>query len=188
MRRWSKSTRTERATTRLLADRIHRPLPAAPGENLDARLLVRDWERRGRSDTALTLALRTRYRLGDARVTEHVWFQDGFELGRIYQLVYETHRAPVAGLGLSRRTRTLAAFLRTPSATNPSKNGFRALILYGISQTGRMQRHFLSLGLNLCEDGSPPERPVNGSEVTTSANGKTWPHKGVVWLDGCAKR
>ena len=33
-------------------------------------------------------------------------------------------------------------------------NGFRALILYGISQTGRMQRHFLSLGLNHCEDGS----------------------------------
>jgi hypothetical protein len=29
----------------------------------------------------------------------------------------------------------------------------QALILYGVSQTGRMQRHFLSLGLNRCEDG-----------------------------------
>ena len=59
----------------------------------------------------------------------------------------------MAGLGLL-AARDVAAFLRTPSATNPSGNGFRALILYGISQTGRMQRHFLSLGLNRCEDGS----------------------------------
>src|SRR5262249_55385998 len=34
----------ERETTRLLADRVHRPLPAAPGPQLDARLLVREWE------------------------------------------------------------------------------------------------------------------------------------------------
>ena len=56
----------ERATTQLLADRIHRPLPAAPGEQLDARLLVRDWE--DGEDTLiprLRLALRTRDRLGD---------------------------------------------------------------------------------------------------------------------------
>ena len=59
----------------------------------------------------------------------------------------------MAGLGLL-AARDVAAFLRTPSATNPSGNGFRTLILYGISQTGRMQRHFLSLGLNRCEDGS----------------------------------
>jgi hypothetical protein len=48
----------------------------------------------------------------------------------------------------------VAAFLRTRSATNPTDKGFQALILYGISQTGRMQRHFLSPGLNRCEDGS----------------------------------
>ena len=58
-----------------------------------------------------------------------------------------------ARLGLL-AARDVAAFLRRPSATNPSGNGFRVLIFYGISQTGRMQRHFLSLGLNRCEDGS----------------------------------
>ena len=31
---------------------------------------------------------------------DHVWLEDGFESGRIYQLVYKTDRAPVAGLGL----------------------------------------------------------------------------------------
>src|SRR5262245_1406983 len=143
----------ERATTRLLADRIHRPLPAAPGEQAGARLLVRDWE-----DGEDTLIPRSHWRF--ARETpagavepsaEHVWLEGGFEPGRIYQLVYETDRAPVAGLGLL-AGRAAAASLRTPSATNPCA-GFRSLILYGISQTGRMQRHFLSLGLNRCEDG-----------------------------------
>jgi hypothetical protein len=84
---------------------------------------------------------------------EHVWLEGGFEPGRIYQLVYETDRAPVVGLGLL-AARDVAAYLRMPSSTNPSRNGLRTLILYGISQTGRMQRHFLSLGLNRCEDGS----------------------------------
>jgi hypothetical protein len=153
----------ERGTTRLLADRIHRPLPATLGEQPDARLLARDWE-----DGDDTLIPRSRWRF--ARETaagavepsaEHVWLENGFEPGRIYQLVYQTDRAPVAGLGLV-AARDVAAFLRMPSTTNPSDAGFRALILYGISQTGRMQRHFLSLGLNRCEDGS---RAYNGFHV-----------------------
>ena len=114
----------ERGTTRLLADRIHRPLPAAPGEQPDARLLVRDWE-----DGEDTLIPRSRWRFARETASgvvepsaEHVWLEDGFEPGRIYQLVYETDRAPAAGLGLL-AARDVAAFLRTPSATNPSGNG-----------------------------------------------------------------
>lgn len=117
----------ERQTTRLLADRIHRPLPATAGEQPGARLLVRDWE-----DGEDTVIPRSRWRF--ARETaagavepsvEHVWLEGGFEPGRIYQLVYETDRAPVAGLGLL-AARDVAAFLRTASATNPSGSGFRA--------------------------------------------------------------
>src|SRR5262245_1859638 len=143
----------ERQTTRLLADRVHRPLPAAPGAELNARLLVRDWE-----DGEDTLIPRPQWRF--ARETapgvvepssEHVWLEGGFEPGRLYQLVYDTDRAPVAGLGFV-AAREVAAFLRTPQ--NPSGRRFPTLILYGVSQTGRMQRHFLSLGLNRCEDGS----------------------------------
>jgi alpha/beta hydrolase family protein len=145
----------EHGTTRLLADRVHRPLPAAAGGQFEARLLVRDWE-----DGEDSLIPRSRWRFARETPTgavepsaEHVWLEGGFEPGRIYQLVYETDRAPVAGLGLV-AARDVAAFLRTSSSTNPCSNAFRALILYGISQTGRMQRHFLSLGLNRCEDGS----------------------------------
>jgi alpha/beta hydrolase family protein len=145
----------EPGTTRLLADRIHRPLPAAPGAQLNARLLVRDWE-----DAEDTLIPRARWRFGRetpagavVSSSEHVWLEGGFEPGRIYQVVYDTDRAPVAGLGLL-AARDVAAFLRRSSSAIPNGHGFRTLILYGISQTGRMQRHFLSLGLNRCEDGS----------------------------------
>lgn len=143
----------ERGTTRLLADRIHRPLPAAQGPQEQARLLVREFE-----DGEDEVVPRARWRF--ARETpagavepsqEHVWLEGGFEPGRIYQLVYTTDRAPIAGLGLL-ATRDVAPFLRAPSAANPTP-GFRSLILWGISQTGRMQRHYLSLGLNRCPDG-----------------------------------
>lgn len=142
----------EPGTTRLLADRVHRPLPAAPGPQSSARLLVRDWE-----DGEDFVIDRSRWRF--ARETssgvepslEHVWLEGGFEPGRIYQVVYDTDRAPVAGLGLI-AARDVTQFLRDGA------NGYAAaaqkLMLYGISQTGRMQRHMLSLALNRCEDGS----------------------------------
>ncbi len=145
----------EHGTTRLLADRIHRPLPSSPGEQREARLLVRDWE-----DGEDTLIPRSRWRFAKETMSggietsaEHVWLEGGFEPGRIYQLVYQTDRAPVAGLGLI-AARDVAAFLRQPPSWAGLGNGSRNLILYGISQTGRMQRHFLSLGLNVCEDGT----------------------------------
>ena len=144
----------ERGTTRLLADRVHRPLPASAGPQAAARLLVRDWE-----DGADAVVPRARWRFARETATgavepsaDHVWLEGGFDPGRIYQLVYETDRAPIAGLGLI-AARDVAAFVRTPAPANPTPGGFRALILYGISQTGRMQRHLLSLGLNRCEDG-----------------------------------
>lgn len=142
----------EPGTTRLLADRVHRPLPAAPGPQSSARLLVRDWE-----DGEDTVIARSRWRF--ARETpsgvepslEHVWLEGGFEPGRIYQLVYDTDRAPIAGLGLI-AARNVAQFLR--DRANGYAAAARKLMLYGISQTGRMQRHMLSLALNRCEDGS----------------------------------
>jgi hypothetical protein len=116
---------------------------------------VRDWE-----DGEDTQVPRSRWRFAREAPggavepsAEHVWLEGGFEPGRIYQLVYEADRAPVVGLGLL-AARDAAAFLRSPSPTNPTAGGLHTLILYGISQTGRMQRHFLSLGLNRCEDGS----------------------------------
>lgn len=143
-----------RAKTWLLADRVHRPLPAAAGPQPDAVLYVRRYE-----DGDDTIIPRARWRF--ARETsdgalepsnEHVYLDTGFEPGLIYQLVYATDRAPIAGLGLL-ALRDVAPFLRRPSPDNPTPGNFTSLIAWGVSQTGRALRHFLSLGLNATEDG-----------------------------------
>ncbi|MCB1745351.1 MAG: hypothetical protein KDK91_33595 [Gammaproteobacteria bacterium] len=139
--------------TRLLADRVHRPLPTADVDDPAAVLYVRDYE-----DGEDEIVPRDRWCFaretdaGLAPSSEHVHLLDGFEPGRIYQLVYHTDRAPVAGTGLL-ALRDVAAFLRHPSAHNPTPGDFVAAYAYGVSQTGRMQRHFISLGLNLTESG-----------------------------------
>ena len=139
--------------TRLLANRIHTPYPAAGLEQPAARLLVRDWE--DGPDTELP---RSAWRF--ARETEdgvepslsHIHLESGFEPGRIYQLVYEAEGAPVVGTGLL-AIREIASFLRAPSDLNPTE-GFDRVYAYGISQTGRMLRHLIHLGLNLDEAGA----------------------------------
>jgi len=146
---------SERVNSWLLADRIHQPLPAAAGEQLDAVLYVRDFE-----DGEDTVVDRNRWQFArrtDAEVleasAEYVHLEGGFDPGRIYQLVYTTDRAPIAGLGLL-ALRDVAPFLRNARDDNPGAGNFSALIAWGVSQTGRMLRHFMSLGLNVCEDGS----------------------------------
>ena len=140
---------------RLLADRIHRPLPASAGAQADARLLVKDFE-----DGVDQLVPRQDWQF--ARLTdegqpepsvEHIYYRDGFEAGKIYQLIYESAIAPVAGCGLL-ALRDVATWLRADSSDNPLNAPASYLYAWGISQTGRMQRHFLSLGLNVGEDGA----------------------------------
>ncbi|MFT5172367.1 MAG: hypothetical protein ACI8W7_000531 [Gammaproteobacteria bacterium] len=145
----------ERVDSWLLADRTHRPMPALAGAQPDAVLYVRDFE-----DGDDSVVARERWRFAkstDAGVleasAEHVHLEGGFDPGRIYQLVYETDHAPVAGLGLL-ALRDVAPFLRNTSTHNPSAGKFSAIIAWGVSQTGRMLREFMHLGLNQCEDGS----------------------------------
>ncbi len=143
-----------RVTTWLLADRVHRPLPAA-GDQGRAVLYVRDYE-----DGEDTIVPRERWSFAretsSGRVeasTEHVYLEGGFDPGRLYQVVYQTDRAPLAGLGLL-ALRDVAPFLRTRSSGNPMAGAVTSLLAWGVSQTGRTLRHFLSLGLNVCEDGA----------------------------------
>ena len=139
--------------TRLLANRLHRPYPVKDPDSLDARLLVRDWE-----DGPETEVPRSSYRFArevDGRVMpslEHVYFEPGFKPGKIYRIVYPADRAVVVGAGLL-AVRDTAVWLRHPSALNPVDAGFERAYAYGVSQTGRMLRHFLYLGLNVDEHG-----------------------------------
>jgi hypothetical protein len=132
-----------------LADRIHRPLPAVAGSKSQAVLYVRDYE--DGEDTTVP-AEHWRFADGDTPSNEHVSLQGGFQPGKIYQLVYQADRAPIAGTGLL-ALRDVAAFLRHPSQHNPTPKGCTALYAWGVSQTGRMLRHYISLGLNQTESG-----------------------------------
>jgi len=144
----------EPCTTWLLADRIHKPLPAAQGSQARATLYVRDYED-GEDSEVPRDQWRFAREIESGEVVpslEHLHLATEFIPGKIYQIVYQTDRAPVVGTGLL-ALREVAPFLRHRGPLNPTPGGFHTLIAWGVSQTGRMLRHFLHLGLNRTESG-----------------------------------
>lgn len=141
--------------TSLLANRLHQPYPPSDPDGGNAQLLVRDWE-----DGPETEILRSEYRFAREENGEvipsrvHVFLNTGFQPGKIYRIVYDAGGCVLVGAGLL-SLREAAAWLRHPSALNPVAAGFEHAYAYGVSQTGRMLRHFLYLGLNLDESGRP---------------------------------
>ncbi|MDA1280180.1 MAG: alpha/beta hydrolase domain-containing protein [Chloroflexi bacterium] len=143
-----------RQSTWLLADRIHKPLREADMDQADAILYIKDYE-----DDIEREIPRSTWRFaketseGIVPSDEHIYLDGGFEPGKYYQIVYSTKDAPVAGSGL----------LALRDATSFLKYGASELDLdfgdidyafgYGVSQTGRMLRHFLYAGLNVDEKG-----------------------------------
>jgi len=145
----------ELETTFLLANRIHRPYPAQYPEETGARLTVREWE-----DGPEVVIARDKWQFGretDAGVepdAEYIHMADGFEPGKYYYVTYTTNRAPVVGVG-HLAVRDVSPFLREPSEANPTPGEFAASYVWGVSQTGRMLREYIYLGLNIDEDGRP---------------------------------
>jgi hypothetical protein len=139
--------------TRLLADRVHQPNPAADLEEAEAMLLVRDWK-----DAPPTVIPRQAWRFaresdnGVLPSSEHVYLESGFKPGKMYYIVYTPAKAPVVGTGLL-AVRDVAVWLRHASPINPVAGGFERVYGYGVSQTGRLLRHFMYLGLNRDEEG-----------------------------------
>ena len=139
--------------TRLLADRIHRPYPTADLDDPDAVLLVRDWE-----DGPDTIVSRNEWSFaretddGVVASREHIYLDSGFQPGKIYHIVYSTDGAPIVGTGLL-AVRDVASWLRHPVNINPVNGGFERVYGFGVSQTGRLLRHFIYLGLNMDEAG-----------------------------------
>lgn len=141
------------AKTWLLANRLHRPNPVADLDDPDAVLLVRDGE-----DGEDSVIPRDRWRFaressGDVVPSrEHIYYEDGFQPGRHYHVIFNVHGAPVVGAGLL-AVRDIGAFLKSDAGNNPVAGVVDRIYAFGISQTGRMLRHFLYLGLNTGEDG-----------------------------------
>ncbi len=142
-----------RESTWLLADRIHIPLKADINDSA-ATLYIKDYEDDQESEVP-----RSSWRFaketpdGVVPSDEHIYFEGGFEPGKFYQLVYASKDAPVAGAGLL-ALRDITSFLKYDSSELlPDVGQLDHAIGYGVSQTGRMLRHFMYLGLNVDEQG-----------------------------------
>jgi hypothetical protein len=138
-----------------LADLAHTAYPAADLADDTASLTVSDWSHGPR-----TTIPRDRWRFaretpeGPVADPTSIWLGEGFEPGRSYELTYQTNRSPVVGTGLL-AIRDTAAFLRHGAASqgNPAAGQIDRTFAFGISQSGRVLRQFLHLGLNLDEAG-----------------------------------
>jgi len=139
----------------LLSDRGHEPYEAADLDEADAVLVVRD-----QPDGEPEVIPRHRWRfarLDHGRVVpdpRHIYMEGGFTKGRLYQVGYTAVGAPVIGLGMV-ALRDCVAWLRygTAGDGNPAAGILRHAYAYGRSQTGRVLRTMIHLGLNVDEAG-----------------------------------
>ena len=128
---------------------------AYPPVDLDdpgARLFVRDHDNAPQAEID-----RSRWRFARNRGNtlepsdRFIHLDDGFEKGRIYTLVYRSRSPRVTGCGLL-ALRDAAASLR--QGEGPNDAGFTHVLAFGASQTGRVLRHLLHLGLNVDDAGA----------------------------------
>ena len=87
--------------------------------------------------------------------TTYVWLDRGFQAGKIYECIYRTRQAPVAGMGLHYCARHGGVFKASRGCPqhNPCAGHLDYAYGFGASQSGRFLRHFLYLGLNMDEAG-----------------------------------
>jgi hypothetical protein len=139
----------------LLADRLHHPYPAADVSDPEAVLSVREHENGPRQVIPRTQWRFARLDRGTpVPATTNILLETGFQAGKIYECVYRTRHAPVAGLGLL-AVRDVVAHLKyePDQALNPCAGQIDYAYGFGASQSGRFLRHFLYLGLNSDESG-----------------------------------
>ena len=129
-------------TTRLLANREHRPYPVSDLDDANTMLMVRDWE-----DGPDTIIPRSEWRFPDP---EHITLDSGFQPGKIYYAIYTAANPVVVGCGML-AIRDAAAWFRAANDVSP---GYQKIYGHGVSQCGRLLRHMVYLGLNVSEDGS----------------------------------
>ena len=138
----------------LLADRQHAPHPAVDADEREAALTVRDHP----NDPAEPIA-RDKWRFmrfqDEAQEPDpcHIFMEEGFEPGRIYQLVYTTRGSKVVGLGFA-AMRDLVSHFKRASDDNPCADGIQRAHAFGASQSGRFLRQYIHTGINTAEDGS----------------------------------
>ena len=86
-----------------------------------------------------------------------LYLKDGFEPGKIYEIVYRTQNPTVVGLGLA-AVRDLASYFKYDRNDVAS---VKRAVGFGISQSGRYLRHFVYQGFNADEKGRQVFDAVN---------------------------
>jgi hypothetical protein len=133
-----------KSETEPLADRGHRTYPVDNPASPDHIMTVRD-----RPVDPPQRIPRERWRfVNDSSVS----LDGGFELGRIYDVIYRARDPRVVGCGLA-GTRDLISFLKHARSDANPLPGLRFAYGWGVSQSGRFLRHFLYEGFNQDEQG-----------------------------------
>ena len=134
---------------------MHQPYPTADVTDPDAVLTVREHENGPRQVIPRAQWRFARLDRGTpVPATISIWLETGFQAGKIYECVYRTQHAPVAGLGLL-GVRDIVSYFKYASDQqhNPCAGHIDYAYGFGASQSGRFLRHFLYLGLNTDEAG-----------------------------------
>ena len=139
----------------LLADRTHNPHPPADSNDTGASMTVRDHPNGPATDIP-----RDQFqfvRVEDEQIEpdlNHVYLRNGFEPGRVYQLVYTTTGTDVVGLGMA-SVRDVVSFLKYESEDdgNPCAGTIDYAHAFGASQSGRFLRTYIYYGMNNDEQG-----------------------------------
>lgn len=127
-----------------LADRGHRGYPVLDRESSENVMTVRA----NRTDTPQVVP-RDRWRfIGDWTVR----LDGGFELGKIYDVVYRAKDPRVVGAGFAGTRDLISFFKHEKGAANPMPT-IRQAIAWGGSQSGRWLRHFIYQGFNADAQG-----------------------------------
>ena len=158
-----------------LADRIHRAYPTHQLDDQNAVLTEQDHE-----DAPERIIPRDQWgfaRLDNDRVVpdaSHVYMGSGFKPGKVYQVIYTTTGAPIAGCGLLATRSGIISQVRCCRGRQSLRGDLEYAYSFGVSQSGRFLRHFLYLGLNQDEqdrmvfDGLIPHMSVAASMASST--------------------
>ncbi len=154
------------ARTLEISHRNHVAYPVADPDSPENVLTVRDGRLAERR-----VVPRDKWRFAreeNGRVVEdrtHIYMQDGFQAGKIYELVYRAENPAVVGLGLAGIRDTISYAKYDKDSLFP----VRAAVALGISQTGRFLRHFIYQGFNTDEQG---RKAFDGLMIHTAGAGR----------------
>jgi hypothetical protein len=153
-------------TTLPLGHRGHVAYPASDPQHPDNVLTERD----GRLAPQRIIP-RDRWRFThemEGQVTAdqpHIYMADGFQAGKVYELVYRAEHPAVVGLGLAAIRDMMSYAKYDDRCPFPVDEG----VAFGVSQTGRFLRHFLYQGFNTDELG---RRVFDGMLIHSAGAGR----------------